>query len=146
MRAPQQRAITAPKISSLSQLLYSNSVRVAGPKRSKSRSPTARILIEAAMNWKQGLIRLWALTSILWLLVVGYLASGVFFKPLPFRGDYQYVVQTKEMPWNIDWNKPYYETCYAPGNGRTPDSFATVDEQYIQQLDEHTKAEKMTLI
>jgi hypothetical protein len=62
------------------------------------------------------------------------------------RGGGKYVVQTKEMPGNIDWNKPYYETCYAPRNGRFPDSFATVDEQYIQQWDEHTKAGKMTLI
>ncbi|MDQ6701645.1 MAG: hypothetical protein M3Z96_00275 [Pseudomonadota bacterium] len=99
------------------------------------------------MNWKHDLIRLWALTSILWLLVVSYLASGVFFKPLPFQGDYQYVVQTKEMPWNIDWNKPYYETCYAPGKGRFPDKFTTVDdEQYIQQFDEGRKAGKLALI
>jgi hypothetical protein len=89
------------------------------------------------MTWKRGLIRLWALTSILWVFGIAY-ASGVFFKHLLFGSDYQYVVQSKETPGNIDWSKPFYETCYAPGHGRFPDEFTTVDD--IQEWNTRVKA------
>jgi hypothetical protein len=92
------------------------------------------------MNWNRGLLRLWVLITVLWLGFVGYLASDVFLKRVPFRGDYQYEIQTKDMPWNIDWSKPLYEIIYAPGKGLFPDAFSPVDEKYIQEWDARVKA------
>jgi hypothetical protein len=94
------------------------------------------------MNWKLGLFRLWVLATVLWLLGVGYFAFKAFHVPLPLRGDYQYSVQIKEMPWNTDWSKPLYEIIYPPGKGPFPDEFPAVGEEYIQKWDEDVKAGK----
>src|SRR5215471_17469931 len=87
------------------------------------------------MYWERGLLRLWALGTILWLLATGYSALHAFLKPAPFGGNYQYVVQPKEVPWNVDWSKPYYDIIYAPGKGKFADEFAAVDDDVIQGWD-----------
>ena len=91
------------------------------------------------MDWKRGLFRLWVLGSILWLLVTGYSAVHVFLKPAPFGGNYQYVEQTKEVPRNVDWSKPYYDIICAPGKGRFADEFSGVDDYVIQDWDKSVK-------
>jgi hypothetical protein len=91
------------------------------------------------MNWARGLFRAWLLISTVWVLLVGYFASDVFLRPLPFGGNFQYSVQVKEMPWNTDWSKPLYEISYPPGKGRFPDSFATLDDEYLQDWDKRAK-------
>jgi hypothetical protein len=98
------------------------------------------------MNWKLGFSRLWIFATIVWLLGVGYFTLSAFDKLAPFRGDYQYSVQTKEMPWNIDWSKPLYDIIDPPGKGRFPDEFSAVEQQYIQQWDKDVKAGKMVTI
>jgi hypothetical protein len=87
--------------------------------------------------------RLWALTAGLWLLGAGYFAFHAFNKPAPFSGNYQYVFQTKDMPWNIDWSKPLYDIIIPPGKGRFAKEFVTVEDKYIQQWDVDVKAGKM---
>ena len=59
---------------------------------------------------------------------------------------WQYIKQPKEMPWNTDWSKPFYEIIYPPGKGRFPDEFAPVEEEYIQKWDEDVKAGKKVTI
>jgi hypothetical protein len=98
------------------------------------------------MDWKLGFFRLWIFGTAAWLLAVGYFAFSAFDKRAPFRGDYQYSVHTKEMPWNTDWSKPLYEIINPPGMGRFPDEFAPVEEQYIQQWDKDVKSGKMVTI
>jgi len=98
------------------------------------------------MNWKLGLFRLWFLATALWVLGVGYFAFLAFDKPTPFRGDYQYSEQLKDVPWNTDWSKPLYEIIDPPGKGRFPDEFSPVEEKYIEQWDADVKAGKMVII
>jgi hypothetical protein len=99
------------------------------------------------MNWKLGLFRLWVLATVLWLLGVGYFAFQPFHVPAPFGGNFQYVTQLKEkLPWNADWTKPRNEIIYPPGKGHSPDEFAPVEEQYIQEWDKAVKAGKMIRI
>jgi hypothetical protein len=92
------------------------------------------------MNWVRGLFRIWLLFSVLWLASVGYFASKVFWVPVPFYGNYQHSPQIKEMPWKTDWSKPYYEITDAPGKGKFPESFATLDDQYVEKWDADVKA------
>jgi hypothetical protein len=92
------------------------------------------------MNWTQGLFRIWLLFSVLWLAAVGDFASKAFWVPVPFYGNYQHSPQIKEMPWKTDWSKPYYEITDAPGKGKFPESFATLDDQYVEKWDEDVKA------
>lgn len=98
------------------------------------------------MDWKRGLFRLWALGSVLWLLAIGYFAFQELLKPAPFGGNYQYEVQLKEMPWNTDWSKPFYEIAYTPAKGKFPDRFDRVDDGVIQEWDKDTKTGKLTII
>jgi len=84
------------------------------------------------MDWKRGLFRLWVLGSILWLLGVGYYSLHALLKPAPFAGNFQYVAQSKELPWNIDWSKSFYEIMYAPQKGKFPDEFADVGDDVIK--------------
>ena len=98
------------------------------------------------MNWKQGLFRFWLLAAVLWLLGSGYLAYGTFARPAPFSGDFQYDVQTKDMPWNTDWSKPLYETIYPPGKGPWPDSFSPVESQYIEEWGKDVKLGRLVTI
>lgn len=100
-------------------------------------------MIQRHMNWKRGLLRTWLLISAIWVLIVGYLATDVFLKPVPFGGNYQYVRPIKEMPWNTDWSNSYYETHHAPGRGPFPDSFSTLEDRYIEEWDKHVKAGTM---
>jgi len=98
------------------------------------------------MNWKLGLFRLWVLASALWLAHIGYSASGEFLRFAPFGGNYQYVVQTKEMPWVTDWKKPFYEIAYAPKDGKFPQEFSDVGDEYIQDWDKRVKDGNITKI
>jgi hypothetical protein len=98
------------------------------------------------MNWKLGFFRLWVLASALWLAHVGYSASGEFLRNAPFGANYQYVIQTKEMPWQIDWKKPFYEIAYAPGDAKFPTEFAELDSKYAEEWDKHVKNGVMTKI
>lgn len=91
------------------------------------------------MNWKLGLVRLWIVVSSVWALTVTYLASEVFLAAYPFSIDYQYVIQPKELPWETDWKEPFYENIYAPGKGRIKDTFAEIDQQYIEGFNKSVK-------
>lgn len=99
-----------------------------------------------SLNWRRGLLRGWLAISFLWLLIIAALSLDIFLSPLPFRGDYQYVAQTKEMPWNIDWSKPFYETYYSPGNGPFPDRFADVPAHLVESWDARVKSGTLTAI
>jgi hypothetical protein len=87
------------------------------------------------MNWKVGLFRAWLSVATLWLFGVSYFAFAAFNEPAPFRGDYQYVIQSKAMTWNTDWSKPLYDIAYPPGQGRFPDEFAPIGEKYREGFD-----------
>ncbi|HZZ25015.1 MAG TPA: hypothetical protein VFE60_21685 [Roseiarcus sp.] len=78
----------------------------------------------------------------MWFLAIGYFGSGEFLKPFPFGYDYQYVIQTKEMPWDIDWNKPLYEIIIPPGKGCCGDHFDKIGEEYIAGFDKSVKEKK----
>src|SRR5262249_47763484 len=56
-----------------------------------------------------------------------------FLKPAPFGGNYQFVVQLKEMPANTDWSKPFYDLAHAPSKGRFPDKFDRLDGEAVDR-------------
>jgi hypothetical protein len=95
------------------------------------------------MDWKRGLFRFWVLGSALWLLAIGYFATKEFLRPAPFGGNYQYVVQFKEMPGHTDSSKPFYEIAYAPSKGRFPDEFDRLDDAVIEQWDKDGRVVKI---
>ena len=98
------------------------------------------------MSWKLGFFRLWVLGSALWITYVGYSASHEFLKPAAFGGNYQYVVQTKEMPWATDWKKPLYEIAYSPKEGRFPQEFASLEDTYIEGWEKSVRDGSLTTI
>jgi hypothetical protein len=47
---------------------------------------------------------------------------------LTFSGHFQYTAQIKT-PWQIDLSAPIYDTYYAPGKGKFPDTFSPIDDE-----------------
>jgi hypothetical protein len=98
------------------------------------------------MNWKRGLFRLWVLSSVLWLLGTGYSSLHALLRPAPFAGNFQYVLQLKEAPWNIDSGKSFYDRIYAPQKGKFPDEFSSVGDDVIKDWDKSVKNGKMITV
>ena len=98
------------------------------------------------MNWKSGLFRIWLVCSVLWLAVIGYQVNRTFNVPAPFFGDYQYSMQTKEMPWKIDWSKSIYEIAYPPGKGTFPETFFLMTYDLVEKWDAEVAAGRMMTI
>ena len=78
----------------------------------------------------------------MWFLAIGYFASGEFLKPFPFGDDYQYDIQTKGMPGDMDWNKPLYEIIIPPGKGCCGDHFDKIGKEYVAGFDKSVKEKK----
>jgi hypothetical protein len=95
------------------------------------------------MNWKRGLVRVWITASVSLLIVVGVFAAHEFSKAFPFGRTFQYSEQTREMPWNTDWSKPFYARSFAPSKGNFPESFPELEEQYVQDWDRDVKNGKL---
>lgn len=79
----------------------------------------------------------------LWILGVFAMCVRDLSEPFPFGRIFQYLEQIKELPWNIDWSKPFYERTYAPSNGPYHDSFAEIEEQYVGGFDQSEQMGEM---
>lgn len=94
----------------------------------------------AKMNYKRGLFRIWILVSVLWIVGCAGFAYIHYSTAYPAGRNYQYVIQTKKMPWETDWTKPIYEIAFAPGKGKFPEAFQLIDDKYLDGFNKAVNA------
>jgi len=88
-----------------------------------------------ALNWRRGFFRVWVSVSLGWMAIAVVIATLQLSEPFPFGRTFQYVSETLDEPWNIDWSKGHYERRKAPGKGNYPITFAVLEAPYVEAWD-----------
>lgn len=79
------------------------------------------------MNWKRGLLRFWAVLSLVWVALILVITFGMTGSGNFKSGDYQLVEELLTDPANLSPDGPTQMELARPGHGKWPVQFAEID-------------------